>query len=149
MGEQLLNYTTRIPVARTLGEVTAILVKAGARQVMTEYGVGGEPSGLTFAIQTPLGVRGFTLPVEAKAIEKILERQRDNRYKGEEQSHRVAWRIIKDWLEAQVALIETAMVTFDQVMLPYMRSVDGGTFYDSYLSGHGTQPMLTSGDSSA
>lgn len=138
----LLNFTTKVPVEKTMSEVTTLLVKSGARQVMTEYDADGSPSGLTFSVQTALGARGFTLPVEAKAIEKILSSNPDRRAHGTEQSHRVAWRIIKDWLEAQLALIETEMVTFDQVMLPYMRSVDGGTFYDEYLAGHGSQPAL-------
>jgi hypothetical protein len=141
----LLNYTTQISVDKTLGQVTAMLVRAGARQVMTEYDESGAPSGLTFSVSTALGVRGFTLPVRAKAIERLLETQRESRYKGVEQSHRVAWRIIKDWLEAQLALIETEMVTFDQVMLPYMRTLEGRTMYDAYVEGLGTRPALGAG----
>jgi len=142
----LLNYTTKVPTSTTIGVVTRLLVNAGARQVMTEYDEAGEPSGLTFSIVTSFGVRGFTLPVRAEAIEQILERDvTDRRYRGVEQSHRVAWRIIKDWLEAQLALIETEMVTFDQVMLPYMRTLDGGTMYDAYREGLGTQPALGTG----
>lgn len=138
----ILNYTTKVPVAKTMGEVTAMLVKSGARQVMTEYDDDGSPAGLTFSVDTELGMRGFTLPVRAGAVEKLLANSPRSEARGTEQSHRVAWRIIKDWLEAQLALIETDMVTFDQVMLPYMRSAKGGTFYEQYLIGDSTAPAL-------
>ena len=37
-----------------------------------------------------------------------------------EQANRTAWRIIKEWIPAQMALIETEMVTVEEVFLPYM-----------------------------
>ena len=36
----------------------------------------------------------------------------------------ITWRILKDWVEAQMALLETGMVTMDESFLPYM--VSGG-----------------------
>jgi hypothetical protein len=48
----LLNYSTTVPVHRTLGQVTELLVKAGARQMMTDYGEDGAPSGITFSVET-------------------------------------------------------------------------------------------------
>lgn len=44
------------------------------------------------------------------------------------------WRVIKDWLEAQIALIDAGMVEAEQVMLPYL-IVDetGQTLYQRYL----------------
>lgn len=56
----------------------------------------------------------------------------ERRYTTYEQAQRVAWRIVKDWVEAQVALIQTEMVTLDQVMLPYMIGVGDKTIYELY-----------------
>jgi len=146
----LLNYTTTIKATKTAHEVTQILVKGGARQIMSEFDSEGTPSGITFSIQTPEGVRGFTLPVNAKPVEMVMRKDSKipQRLKTSEQAHNVAWRIMKDWVEAQMALVETQMVTFDQVMLPYMRTVQGGTFYDAYLNGVGTQAALGQGEQS-
>ncbi len=44
----------------------------------------------------------------------------------------MAWRILKHWAKAQLAIIRTDIVTLDQVMLPYMRGDDGRTVYDLY-----------------
>ena len=141
----LLNYTTSVKSAKTIGEVTQLLIKGGARQIMSEFDVNGEATGITFSVATPLGVRGFTLPVNAEPVRLILQEDSNPSlrpsHRTPEHARNVAWRIIKDWLEAQLALIETEMVTFDQVMLPYMRSIDGGTFYESYIAGVGTKAL--------
>ena len=38
-----------------------------------------------------------------------------------------AWRIVKDWAEAQMALLETQMVSTQDVFLPYAVMQDGST----------------------
>lgn len=124
----LLNYTTVVPVTRTIGIIQKLLVEAGAESITGVY-AGGNPVGLSFTIQSALGRRGYTLPVQAAAVEKILadDPGMARRYKTPEHAHRVAWRIVKDWLEAQLALVAAEMVALDQVMLPYMHTDDDGT----------------------
>jgi hypothetical protein len=51
----LLNYTTTVPVSRTIGQVHALLVEGGARQIMTTYNNVGTPTGVAFAIEVPGG----------------------------------------------------------------------------------------------
>lgn len=127
----LLNYTTSVPVARTIGQVQALLVEAGARSISTSYDDVGRPIGVSFAIELPVGLQSFVLPVSAKKVEAVLGRQKvAPRYSTPEHAERVAWRILKDWVEAQLAIIRTEMVTFDQVMLPYMTTDDGRTVYE-------------------
>jgi len=129
----LLNYTTTVSVSRTIGQIQGLLVEAGARKVMTEYGPVGTPNGIAFMIETIHGPRSFSLPVRAERVESVLKRERvPPRYRNPEHAERVAWRIVKDWLEAQLAIIRTEMVTLDQVMLPYMHGNDGRTVYELY-----------------
>jgi hypothetical protein len=130
----LLDYTTTVPTSRTIGQVQALLVEAGARQIMTEYDPTGTPTAIAFAVDTGYGLRRFTLPVNASRVNGVLKRDRKvaPRYKTPEHAERVAWRILKDWLEAQLAIIRTEMVTLDQVMLPYMIADDGHTVYELY-----------------
>jgi hypothetical protein len=129
----LLNYTTSVPVGRTIGHVQALLVEAGARSIMATYDNVGRATGIAFGIETAHGMRTFTLPVMAERVEAVLKRDRvQPRYSTPEHAERVAWRIVKDWLEAQLAIINTEMVTLDQVMLPYMHGGDGRTVYELY-----------------
>lgn len=130
----ILNYTTSVAASRTVGQVQALLVRAGARAIMAEYGPEGEVTGLSFAVDGPNGKQGYTLPVRTERVLDVLRRDRvQPRYSTPEHAERVAWRILKDWVEAQVALLRTEMVTLDQVMLPYMRTPDGRTVYELYL----------------
>lgn len=54
---------------------------------------------------------------------------------SQEQAERVAWRIVKDWLGAQLAILETEMVPVQQVFLPYFVNRQGQTLYEVYSSG--------------
>jgi len=128
-----------------------MLAKAGARQVMIEYDASSLPVGVAFAVETPQGTRTFLLPVAARQVEAVLKRQRvAPRYRTPEQAHRVAWRIVKDWLEAQLAIIQTEMVTLPQVMLPYLRTGDGRTMYELYVDSALNGPLaLTVGAADA
>jgi hypothetical protein len=129
----LLNYTTTIAPSKTVAEVHKILVKAGARQIASEYDEHGEPIAVAFTVETTLGLRQFHLPINSSAVLAVLSKQRvANKYRTQEQAARVAWRIVKDWLEAQLAIIETEMVTLDQIMLPYMRTATGPTMWELY-----------------
>ncbi|KKL17092.1 hypothetical protein LCGC14_2488990, partial [marine sediment metagenome] len=89
----------------------------------------------------------FALPVNPEAVLKVLEGQGvAPRYANLEQARRIAWRIIKDWVEAQLALIATEMVTLEQVFLPYLKVNQGQTLYD-YLLESGRFKALQAGDS--
>ena len=131
----LLNYTTKINANKTVGEMQTMLAKAGASSVQAVYDE-GRPSGLGFTIPTTHGIRSFLLPANVGAVFAVL--QKDIKVpmglKMPEHAERVAWRILKDWLEAQLAIIESQMVTLDQVMLPYMTDESGRTVYDLYAS---------------
>jgi hypothetical protein len=144
----LLNYTTTVAAHKTAAEIQHKLVAAGARQILATYADDGRITGLSFMVQGPLGRRSYSLPVNADAVLKVMSAYRSgvpNRYQTAEQAERVAWRILKDWIEAQLALAETQMVTLDQVMLPYMHTddADGPTVYELYRAQ--AQPELGAG----
>lgn len=131
----LKDYTTTVSVHKTIGEITELLVKAGARGVAQEY-EGGHVKALTFAIQAGRATLTYILPINPDRVGLVMKRQR---VKGEflkpDQYERVAWRIVRDWIAAQLAIIETEMVSLPQVMLPYLRG-DGEqypTLWDWWL----------------
>lgn len=57
----------------------------------------------------------------------------------------MGWRIINDWVEAQLAIIETDMVSLDQVFLPYMSVEPNRSLYQviaaNYLALPGPSPF--------
>lgn len=137
-----LNYTTTIDVFKTVGEVQGMLAAHGAQKVMIEYDTAQQPAGLVFQISTEVGDRMFSIPVNVDSVHALLLRQGNAgklkslskvQWQSREQAARVAWRVIKDWVEAQLAIIQAQMVTLDQVMLPYMRTGIGSkTVFDDY-----------------
>ena len=128
----LLNYTTKIDVFVTLGEIQAKLVKNGARKIMQDYDDSGRIVALTFSIDTPAGVRCIRLPANVDAVHKVLLNQKVKC--DREQAERVAWRIVKDWVEAQMAILESDMVQMDEIFLPYMVNNQGQTLYAAYCN---------------
>jgi hypothetical protein len=121
----ILNYTTTIAVDKTVGEIQKILGAHGAKSIQVDYTL-GIPSAVAFFVDTPFGERTYLLPANVEGVWQALAQQHRKgkvpiRLTTKEQAARVAWRIIKDWTEAQMAIIEAGMVTLDQVMLPYMQ----------------------------
>ena len=126
----LLNYTTKVNVFTTLGEIQSVLVKHGAKKIMQDYDDAGRIIALTFSIETPAGMCGVRLPANVDAVHKVLARQKVKC--DREQAERVAWRIVKDWVEAQMAILESEMVQMDEIFLPYMVNNAGQTFFQAY-----------------
>jgi hypothetical protein len=102
MSRSILNYSTTISAQRTVGEITEMLARAKAEAILSEYS-DGLLTAISFRIKTEFGVVTFRLPANVDAVQVVLQRSRDIPYrlKSRDQATRVAWRIIKDWLEAQ------------------------------------------------
>lgn len=129
----ILNYTTKVDVYTTIGAIQGALVKHGAKKIMQDYDDAGRIAAICFAIDTPGGIRGIKLPANAAAVQAVLQRQKVKC--DYEQAERVAWRIIKDWVEAQMAILESQMVQMDEIFLPYMVDKQGQTLYAAYQTG--------------
>jgi len=137
-----LNYTTKIPAVQTVGECQAILAQAGASSVAVHYEK-ARPAGLSFRLVTPHGQRNFTLPVDVPAMHAVLlKAKRDGQFASiharadafttSEHAENVAWRVVKDWLEANLALIAAQMATLSEVMLPYLHVDEERTLWQAY-----------------
>jgi hypothetical protein len=132
-GQRLLNYTTTIDAAKTASEIVARLVANGARKIGLEYDERRRPSWISFRAETPFGEQSYRLPVNLAAVETTLGRlahagKIPARYATRDQAERTGWRIVKDWIEVQMAIVAVGMASLDEVMLPYMLQGDT-TFY--------------------
>lgn len=127
------NYTSSVDVNVSLGEIQGALAGHGARQIMVEYDSGGAPTGVTFAIDTPVGRRGYMLPANIDGVLEVFRRQKVKA--DRKQAERTGWRNLRDWVLAQMAIIESGMACADEVFLPYMTDGRGNTLYGLYASG--------------
>lgn len=129
----ILNYTTKIDPVKTVGEIQAILAKAGALSVNTEY-ENGLPTAVTFLVQVNGNYVNFRLPSNHMGVFRRIQRDPDvpRNLKTEGQARRVGWRIVKDWVEAQMAIIDAQLATLPEVFLPYAVAPNGKTFYQEF-----------------
>lgn len=134
------NYTTKIAATKTAGEIQELLAVHGVEAIMLGYR-DGRPTSVAFRAQTDLGPRDFQLPVDVDAMHQLLIREkRAGRLPGISEAmasdpahaERVAWRVIAEWLRAQMTLIASRMASIDEVMLPYLVVADGRSLYAAY-----------------
>ena len=135
------NYTTKVDVFTSLGQIQGILVKHGAKKIMQDYDDKGRIVAVCFAIETPVGKHAVRLPANVEKVLAVLHKQRVNC--DYEQAERVAWRIVKDWIDAQMAILESEMVDIGEIFLPYMIATpEGHTAYQMFAQG---QLLLSDG----
>lgn len=129
----LLNYTTKVDIFTTLGQIQGQLVKHGAKKILQEYDNDGHVEAVSFMIDTPVGVQAVRLPANVEAVQRVLTKQKVKC--DREQAERVAWRIVKDWVEAQMAILESEMVSMAEIFMSYMvADRDGNTMYQFFTS---------------
>jgi hypothetical protein len=129
----ILNYTTSVPVGKTVAEISQMLVEHGAQSLLLEYNAQREPCAISFRIQTQYGLIAFRLPSRVNQVGRLLaaERRRQrNPQANHEKAARVGWRVLKDWVAAQLALIKAEMVGLEEVFLPYALDHQGQTFFE-------------------
>lgn len=127
------NYTSTVDVYQSLGEIQGALASHGARKIMVDYDERGQPDCVTFALLMPEGLRGFRLPANVDGVRAVFAKQKVKVAAG--QAERTAWRNVRDWVLAQMAIIEAGQVEVDQVFLPYLTDNRGRTLYEAYRDG--------------
>jgi hypothetical protein len=144
---RLLNYTTQIPATKTAAEIMEILAKHGATAVLVDYDELGSAEALSFKIKTPGGsVVPIRLPVDWKAVLCVFESQGlKGAYSNRSQATRTAWRIVKVWVEAQMAILQTGMVRMEEVFLPYLVTGGGKTLYQAIADSQFQLPQSGAG----
>ena len=136
----LKNYSTKIPSERTIAEIEKILATHGVTDIWKKYNGAGQVTAVNFVVDTEFGKMPFRLPMKPDAVQQILKDQKNSgklkkipwrMIENMDHAHSIGWRIIKDWIAAQMALIEIEMVTIEQVFLPYAYDlVKEETLYD-------------------
>lgn len=152
--ERIKNFSTEVPVNRTIAEIEKMLAKYGATHILKEYNSEGEPIMLIFSIMTDHGKMGVKLPLYPEKILSVFKKQVSNNllprkyWDGEwaiKQAHRVGWRVIKDWLDAQITLLNIEMVKIEEIFLPYIYNEKlGMTVYEMLDQGKFNLNLLES-----
>lgn len=122
----LKNYSTKIPANQTITEIEASLIHHGATDLWKQYDGSKNITSLTFAVITEHGKIPFKLSINIEAVRQIIaEQHKKGKARGISQgqatdlehARNVGWRILKDWMDAQMALVEVGMRKLEQVFL--------------------------------
>jgi hypothetical protein len=89
------------------------------------------PIALTFTIDWHGAPLAFALPCNFEGVLRSMKKSSKvpRSLCTEEQALRVGWRIIKDWVEAQMAIVESELAGVAEVFLPYAVTKSGTTLY--------------------
>jgi hypothetical protein len=146
----LLLYTTKIEPEQTISEIQKMLSGHGVTAMMTEYD-GPHVSSVSFRMNVAGNPMAFRLPCNWRACREIFRKQgitsSQLKHKDKDldaQAIRTAWRIIFEWVRAQLALVEVNMATVPQIFLPYAVMKDGRTLSEHVESNPGF--LLGSGE---
>ncbi len=145
-GQVIAFETTKVPADKTAMEIEDLLRKHHASKVAKEYAA-GTILALYFEMMTPQGPVSFKLPVNVDAVYQVVLNKRaespvyahrfpdhDQKLKVHAQAERIAWRIIREWVKAQLDLIQTQMVTVVEVFMPYLLVGHGETAYERFMA---------------
>jgi hypothetical protein len=132
----ILNYTTKIDAGKTVAELQQLLAKAGCHKVLIDYDETHEPIAVTFMVPIKQQPTFFTLPANPGGVLAAMRRDKvPATYCTPAQARRVAWRIIKVWCEAQLAIIDAGQAQLAEVFLPYAQTPSGQTLYRAIKAG--------------
>lgn len=127
----ILNYTTKIDSYKTLTEIQQILSRSGARKCVIDSDGDGSPIALTFCLIWNGTMTAFALPCNFEGVLRAMRNSKNvpRNLCNEEQALRVGWRIVKDWVAAQMAIVEAGLSSPQEVFLPYAVTKSGETLF--------------------
>ena len=128
----------------TFQKIQDVLALHGASKIMFDYD-NGIATCISFQIIIDNNPVSFRLPA---LIENVTQIMYGGRFRGRkkngnilvitdsqrEQAFKTGWANIRDWIDAQMALIETKQVQLFQVFLPYAVTSTGETIYEKVAS---------------
>lgn len=137
----LRNYTSDVPVSQTIYRIEQVLIRCGVSGITKEYGPKAEVAALTFhidlegrrvTVRLPADVQsawdalwldyvdGDRLNEAGTAIAAWGSRKKKKKDDFREQAERTAWRLVQDWVEVQLSMIQLKQTDFVQVFLAYV-----------------------------
>lgn len=118
------NYTSQVTVEKSIQKIETRLIACGAK-IVTKTANMGKINGISFVMNVNGSDIPFRLPARINNVEKkllsLMSRPRTGTKKRIlEQAERTAWKLLADWIDVQMSLIELDQAEFAEVFMPYM-----------------------------
>ncbi len=139
----ILNYTTTVSAEKTVGEIYTILAKSGAKEISYEQD-GERVVAVKFQIDLDGEPLWFRMEPNPTGVLSAMERDRvERRFRNLDHARRVGWRIIKNAIDSQMAIVLSKQGDVTQVFLPYAIDNEGRGSYGVFRESR--QKLLTAG----
>lgn len=117
------NYTSSVPVINSINYIEHRLSSAGATHIAKFY-ENNRPIGMIFQINQNNIPLTFKLLAKSESVFEVLyssfKRPRPSTKDNiKMQADRTAWKILSDWIDIQVTMIQLEQAEFTEVFLPY------------------------------
>lgn len=147
MKSKIKNYTSSATTARSVQHIEERLVMNGAKDILKTY-EGGRLSGIAFIVDAGGTDMPFRLPARVKNVENALKGSVKRPHRGtmeriEQQAERTAWKLLSDWVDVQMSLIELDQAKFMEVFLPYVYDHASRKTYFEVVEERGFSNLLT------
>lgn len=132
MKEKIKNYTSSVPVERTVSNIEKFLVSKGAKDIMKQYNESRELDAISFSIERHNKTFAFKLPASVYGVSRVMYGVEYHRLVDTKkaQAQRTAWKCVHDWVELQIAMVQMQQADIVEVFLPYLWMGEK-TFYKS------------------
>lgn len=146
----------------TIYRIEQVLIRCNVKGIMKEYGLNQKVVAITFRVELPEGGKQMIrLPAdEDKALDALWKdymgddlgpdgkrkwnsRKRRDKASFKDQAARTAWKIVQDWVEVQMSMIQMQQADLAEVFLPYF--YDGRQTYYQALKESKFAGLLTAG----
>lgn len=136
----LKNYTSDVPVSQTIGRIDAVLIRCGVKGITKEYDGFGGVSAIHFhlemaaekvvTVRMPAKVKeahdalwadyadGEDLSFDGTAVRSGYKKKRKKDFA--DQAARTAWKIVQDWIEVQMSMIQMKQADPVEVFMPFI-----------------------------
>lgn len=137
----LKNYTSEVPVNQTIFNIEKVLLKCGVTGITKDYDASARVSAVSFKVASASGDIVIRIPVNEKSAidalwhdyadgDKLSQdgssiaawstRKKKKRSDFIDQGSRTAWKIMQDWIEVQMSMIQMKQAEPLEVFLPYI-----------------------------
>jgi hypothetical protein len=157
MNKFLKNYTSEVPVSQTIHRIEQVLIKSGVCGITKEYAdTNGTIAALTFRLYSFDSQVTIRLPVSKDSALDALwldyadgdklsddgqslhwsSKKKKQRSDFTAQAERTAWKIMQDWVEVQMSMIQMKQAEPMQVFLPYVMVDDQTSVFQQIKATH-------------
>ncbi len=119
------NYTSTVPVSRSVQHIEDCLIRHGAKSIIKEMDDNKKISCLCFMLPYKGKEIPFKLPANVAQCEKVFRAEVRRPTSGTyeriaKQAEMTSWKLMSDWVDIQMSLVELKQVELMQVFLAYV-----------------------------